>query len=363
MSEITPEELAQKMIDEEKRNREYLQKRVEVQRHRIDRDFSRLQQNKKLNSQINEEDLLKESPEYLKQVEQRHREYLTNIVKSRMVFVADMPEFNDAITFVQKELILVGAESGSGKSTCVANLAFQMLRNGKKPIILTNEETAEDVYSRIMALKDDKSYHKLASLSDEDREFFISSTKVLSPFVKVIDNSYNNLDSPTSSIEGLRAILNALKKSDQKYDALIIDYLQNFCNSIEYPEKPMWECMIVITEMLEDFRKFYPAPTVLFTQLKDKTKENEGLPFKNRIEQGKSIFNRCTTAIEIIASPKDLETEWVLHKSRFSNSKGNRFKTGWWSGRYVPLDQNFVDRRNKYREKQIANKLNKIKEM
>lgn len=265
---------------------------------------------------------------------------------ARMVFVLNNKDFNTTVPFFKKNLILIGAVSGEGKSTCTANIAVQLAMHGKSALVITNEEMAEDVYNRMTSITRSIPYDNHATLTDEQKQTFKDAIPLwMGRGIMVIDNDFLGTGDLTSSVEGLDIIMNKLMSSEKKYDAIIIDYFQQFNESkSQGKEDSSWMILEKVAKKLDTFKNTYPAPIVLFSQIKPDPDPKSPTPFKLRIEGSKKIFNYCTCALEIRANKKDRATEWVLHKNRFNTSDIRSWKTGWERGRYVEYNDAFKEK-------------------
>ena len=93
----------------------------------------------------------------------------------------------------------------------------------------------------------------------------------------------------------------------------------------------------------------------MFSQLKG---GNGGdVDFKDRIEKFKAVMNHATTAVEVKADRENLRTEWVFRKNRFKGAVGISVFTGYNKGKYIPYDQEFM---NKVRLKNEEKKHSKL---
>jgi len=129
-----------------------------------------------------------------------------------------------AIPFTRENLYLFCAYTGSGKSTVAANISYPLWKQNKKVLVISNEESAQDVIMRIACLEKGSSfndYKKGLMSKDEQMELFKLFPSI-SDFVKVIDVNYK--DGITTKLEGVKNALNAVKTS--QYSCVLIDYYQ-----------------------------------------------------------------------------------------------------------------------------------------
>jgi predicted ATP-dependent serine protease len=110
-------------------------------------------QHEKLNQQIRELEGFKSfkigvSKDRIENLKSQNREYI-DLAKKASVFLK-IDDFKGLVPLFPRNLILVGAESGHGKSTLTANMAFQFLAQNRKVLIITNEEHPTDVLNRMI---------------------------------------------------------------------------------------------------------------------------------------------------------------------------------------------------------------------
>lgn len=308
------------------------------------------------------------SEQEIKKIVQDNDEYM-EASRNPMRFICE--DFDDIIPFFRKNVILVGAKTGEGKSTAVANLAYTAIstkdaKTGRsfRTLVITNEEKREDFYNRVTSLARGWHYTNHSKFTQEQRETFSKMIPVLasSGRLTVIDNNHNNLHGMTTTVEGLEAIFHNLIANKEYYDIVIIDYYQNIISSRNNPSLDQYKVQEKFAKLLDDFKNNYPAPIVVMSQLrpmKEKTEE----PFQIRIMGSKSIMVPCTLAIEMVIDRANSRTKWVVHKSRYTEAMGKDFYTGYDRGRFVNYTSDFaelVQKRAYEREaKRISNKINK----
>jgi KaiC/GvpD/RAD55 family RecA-like ATPase len=249
--------------------------------------------------------------------------------------------------FFRKNLILIGALTGSGKSTATANITLATILQGERVLVITNEETPDDVYGRVVALIKGWAYTKHENFSDEQKQITKEMIPILAQRLVVIDHNYKGLSDFTTSIEGIQGIFDSLLKNDTKFGCIIIDYYQNVASSKQNPSATTNEISERFAKMLDKFKNEYPAPIVLLSQLMP-TNPKSPAAFRDRIEGRKIITNVATCAVELRANREQGCSEWIFHKSRFNEFIGKSVTTGFQRGKYVKYDANFV--RSKDRE-------------
>lgn len=333
------------MINEANRVAEAKRKEFLLKERKVNRELENLDRSEEAKKAFDNIDFgYLNSEEYGKKLSLRSNEFI-EAAQEKMTFIMPTEEFDLTVPFYKKNLIGIGAVSGEGKSTCSANIALGVLRQRKKVLVISNEENAEDVYNRVIALGKGWHYGNHDKISPEQKDEY---AKLIPVYVKngltVIDqNSFEGIERLTTSIEGLRALSRKLindANTGNHFDVVIFDYYQPYGHSIENPGKDGWKNLEEATEILEVLRKSYPAPIVVMFQLKPGSEES-GKIWKERIEGSKSISNRLTCCFEIKAKKSESTTEWILHKSRYNAFPSGSFQTGWDRGMYVQLTEQF----------------------
>lgn len=305
-------------------------------------------------------DIQKENSEYMEYAKHRFS-FILSDEKSKM-------GFDKIVPFFRKNIILIGALTGSGKSTAVSNIIFHLMKQknrvtGKSPriLLMTNEERKEDVYNRITCLINGWHYVNHDQFTKEQVEIFNKFIPNLATRLKVIDNIYQGAHGATTTLEGFKNIMDNLIKNKEYYDVVIIDYYQNYISSIANPTMGINEVQATIARLLDNYKNVYPAPFVVMSQLNPETKENGGY-FPNRIQGRKLLPNMSTLVMEMIVDKDNRLTKWKVHKSRFSEAEHMELITGYDKGRFVHYTEEFRNKvqemRDRYLQKTIENKLN-----
>jgi len=301
-------------------------------------------QHENLSKQIKELDGFKtfkigNSPDRVEKLKSQNKEYI-GLAKKGSIFLK-IDDFKGLVPLFPRNLILVGAETGHGKSTLTANMSMQFLAQGKKVLVITNEEHPTDVMNRIICLIKGWPYHDHTSITEEQQKEFDRMYPVLSERLEIIDDSYNGVGGLTTTIEGIKTIQESLKENENQFDIILYDYFQNTNSSHKNPSMSGFEVLHEVGRSWDQFKNVYNAPIIILSQLKA-AKEDDTTPFKERIEGRKSIYNFCTCAIEVKANKETSTTEWIFKKSRFAKAMGVTVKTGFERGKYVKYDREFA---------------------
>jgi hypothetical protein len=288
-------------------------------------------------------EIVKNNTEYIAAAKQK----MGFIFDSKAVRESEEVSFDRVVPFFRKNIILIGAVSGEGKSTTVANIAYFLMtqknpRTGKpaKILILSNEEKTEDIYNRITCLGTGWKYSNHDQLTPEQVERFNKAIPALASRITVINQNHNGSQGATTSIEGIGEIFDNLIAKQDHYDAILIDYYQNVCISKKNPHLSEFEVQARLTRMLDSYKNVYPAPIVMLAQLNPASDENENY-FPAKLQGRKLIINVSTCILEMIVNKKERVTKWKVWKSRFNDCVGEEIETGFENGRFVPYTAQF----------------------
>ncbi len=311
-------------------------KKNEIDRFNTDARYQRIQDSKRDLEEMKKVNVSLKNTKNIEKAIVLGREYMDSAAHC-MTFINE--DFNGVVPFFAKNLILMGAYSGEGKSTTTANIAYPLLQQGKKVLVISNEEMVADVYNRVTCLFRGLIYSNHEKFTKEQKDMFDESAKILSQRMYVIDNN-SEVSGITTSYEGITGILNKLIEENERYDVIIIDYYQNVTDMKSDPSMESFKVQDKLAVFLDDFKNRYSAPIVVMAQMKPRDKENTQ-PFKERIEGRKSIYNKCTFAIEARADKQKMCTEWTVQKTRFNNCHGKVVLTGWEMGKYIKYTDEF----------------------
>lgn len=347
-------ELKDQVLQDMEKEMELDRKKAVIEENRITVQHARIEQSKKDLELIKNSTFGPLSNSEIDKLVKNNDEYIEG-ARHAMLFVNE--EFRNVVPFFRKNLILIGGKTGEGKSTTVANIILETIRQvnpltGKKRrvLVLSNEEKPEDVYNRVTCLIKGWSYVNHDKFTDEMVLTFRKYIPLLAKdgLLTVIDNSYGGVMGMTTTIEGIKTIFDNLIRDGEYYDVIIIDYYQKINMSKEDPTMADWQVQAKLADMLDNYKNVYPAPIVVMAQVKPPGEDNS--PFEHRIKGRKVITDPATLIMEMVAEREHLRTKWVVHKSRFTGSVGADFYTGFDQGRFVEYDNEFMAKVLKIKE-------------
>src|ERR1035437_2184144 len=342
-------------------------KKTQIDNKRIGSEFQTMLQNEKDLEIAKTTNFGALSEAQIEALQKANKEYI-EAARQGMTFMFNSTDdalgFDGVVPFFRKNLILIGGVTGHGKSTTVANIAYSVMKQ-KKPngdyrsvCVLTNEAKSEDVFNRITCLIKGWHYTNHDKFTDEQVKTFDAYIPKLAANgrLNVIDNNYNGANGSTTSIEGIEAIFDNILKSDIHYDVYIIDYYQNIKYSKNNPRLNEFEVQAMLASKLDQYKNILSGPIVIMAQVKAPDKE-EKVPFEYRIKGRKVITDPSTLILEMMADKENLRTEWWVHKSRFTESVGKSFYTGYDHGQFIPYGNDFKAKVARLQEERAYRKL------
>jgi KaiC/GvpD/RAD55 family RecA-like ATPase len=291
------------------------------------------------------------------------REMLTNIhrynemLKERITLINE--PLSATVPFTRENLYLFCAYTGSGKSTVAANITYPLWKQGKKTLVLSNEESEHDVIFRIACLELGLNFndYKKGNMSIDDQKKVIYLFPEITRYVKVIDVTYK--DGLTTKIEGIKKALEAVKK-EASYSCVLIDYYQLIKYSLKDSKKTAYDNLNDLRVWLGQYIKASTMPVVLFAQLYSVSKKGGAKDIDTRIKDCTAIVEPATVIIEVVPNFESQTSEFIIHKDRFGRA-GNKIVCGFEKGRYVKISlEEIVEREKRGKLKQQEEKLDKL---
>lgn len=255
------------------------------------------------------------------------------MLKEKITFVN--PALTAAIPFTRENLYLICAYSGNGKSTIAANISHPLWKEGKKTLVISNEEPQQDVMYRIACLELGYNFndYKKGSMPKDQQLECIKLFPDISKSVKVIDVNYKN--GLTTKIEGVKNALEAVKHAD--YSAVMIDYYQLIQYSVEDPSRSRYNVLNDLRIWLGQYIRSSNIPVVMFAQLHSMAKRTN-VELDSRIKECPGIIEPSTVILEVVPNFEDRTTAFLIKKDRFG-FQGMRIDCAFDRGRYVEITE------------------------
>lgn len=338
-------EYMQKQEELERIKNETAAKRVLIDQQKANAQLALLQEGARNAEILAKSSYDKLSEEEINQMVEANDAYM-EAAKNALVFLNE--DFDRAVSFHGKNIISILGQTGEGKSTTVANIVFNLLNqkvNGRpsRILVITNEEAREDMYNRLIAFSQGWHYSNHREFTDHQRNVFSKGIRALakSGRVTVIHDTHNGATGVTTTLEGIKTILDKLQKDKVQYDAILIDYYQKIAESTQFPFLKEHEVQAKVMGLLDNFKNIYPAPIVLMAQVRP-PKEDSDEPPEYRMKGSKSILVKSTVVLELFKDATKLRTGWRVYKGRFSDAIGQTIYTGFDKGRFVRYTKEFI---------------------
>lgn len=253
-------------------------------------------------------------------------------IKNKLPFLCCA--FDDIYNF-SMGFVIIGAKSGKGKSTILANLIGHLVQNKKvtkKILIISNEETTEDVYSRIacVVLRINWSHWRNGKLSDRECEKIAGIMDILCSKITVHSITGNRMN--MTYIEDVIATLTHIIDNQDDYGLVLFDYWQTVNQSRQYPHKTAVEISKELGFFLKEYAAKATIPFVAFAQLKSNADSGD---IKDRIENDRTLYNHAQDFIEAVPNFETKQTCFTVHKQRWGEVQGRKVICNFENGRYV----------------------------
>lgn len=272
---------------------------------------------------------------------------LTDISKYKKMLAERITLINDSLSatipFTRENFYLFCAYTGSGKSTVAANITYPLWKQKKKTLVITNEESQQDVLFRISCLELGLNFndYKKGNMSNEDIMRVIALFPQITEYVKVLDVNYQ--DGLTTKVEGIKKALEAVKKEDS-YSCVMIDYFQLIKYSIKDSKKTAYENLNDLRVWIGQYIKGSTMPVVMFAQLYSVSKKGGAKDIDTRIKDCSAIVEPATVIIEVVPNFDSQTSDFIIHKDRFGRA-GSKITCGFERGRYVMVTPDEVVQR------------------
>lgn len=335
------------------------EKELDLKEKKVDAQFTTLVKNQEDTAKSESVTFGRMSQDSIEQLIKDNEDYL-EAAKHPVPFICS--EFDSIVPFFRKNLVLIAAPSGAGKSTSVSNIAYSCIQK-KNPLtgkpyrilILTNEEAPEDCLNRLTCFIKGWKYSNHDQFSDEQRAEFSKYIRTFTQRgnVTVIGDVYEGISGWTTTPEGIVKVFDNMIRDGDFYDVVVLDYYQNVTRSREKPELNEYEVQRLLSNEIDRIKNIYPGVIVFMAQIDGLKDEDDTTPYNIRLKGTKLIITKSTFICEIVPEHKLKRSRWKVHKSRFTDAIGKEVITGFDRGRFVPYSIDFQKNVAKLIEKEL----------
>lgn len=220
--------------------------------------------------------------------------------------------FDKNVTLRGGDMLIIGGETGAGKSTLMSNFVLQMwmqnntintptdnFTKGYSCVIFSVEMPYDNYFTKLLACISGVDYRKIemATLSKED----VALIKKTLDFIDRYPYQLEIVDIPTLSAADVDAILDTIEMSKFRPDFVCVDYLGIMDLNDKGSNESDWlKQGEIARELRTVFRKRdIPGITAVQLNRKKETKNAEENIGTQRVSRSMGILTHCTTFIQI----------------------------------------------------------------
>jgi replicative DNA helicase len=344
------------IVDMDKR-RELLKKKSEIEEAKIQRDYAKLEESKKLEQEL--EGLTLDAIEAAKGTEYAKQligelELSARLIKQSVPFISD--KLGRLVPQIPGQVTMVGAISGTGKSTTVAAIAHRNFLLGKRTLIISNEESKQSAMARVACIEAEVSFNDYMQdlVPKEDRKKVAQKIIEVEPWVTVVDH-------PLASTTAERIVELLHQANSKDYAIAVIDFVQRITRSSKNPMAETVQVLYQFKDLLTDYSAVGKMPVVLMSQLKPMPPDEMERNIQDRIGWCKGLYEACSNVVEAIRLDNIPVTTFHVQKGRFSGSKKLWVPHEFQGGKFVPIDKvRLGELRGKYRLEKAEEDLGEI---
>lgn len=296
---------------------EVFEKKQELDRLRTEEGLSRFQSKKDLETRINASSLAELEA---KKDDKHALRIIGSLERDAKLIRQAIPFINDTLTAISPlcpgALYLIGAASGTGKSTTVAAMAHALYSKGMNSFIISNEETEAKVVARIACIEvgvDFNLYIQDKVPSDIRKQVAHQISKI-TEFVTVADDPV-----VTTTIEGIQKLLNEVEESG-RYACIMIDFMQRINKSIVVPTAERTDVLYRFKDIITDYAQHAKTPVIMMTQLIPLASDEAERNVETRIKWAKGVYEAASTVIEVIKLKGLPVSTFYMAKRRFGTA-------------------------------------------
>lgn len=328
-------------------------------------------QHKKLKMQKEEIDRISSIQESLEDEDLSDRKFN----EERMLKNVD--DRKNAVVFLNKKiskhfvaapgsLIVIPSMTNNGKSTLTAHISEALVAEGRRVLVLSNEESEEDVRARVSCLRTGISFgdFKTNKCTPEQIDIVLNDAKLIAnngTFVVISPKDEKDAYKVTT----VKGVITTMEKAKGKFDAVLLDYYTNV-NMSELGVIEPWHVNNRLATELNIFKDTAPFPIIALAQCEGiksdkKIADKASLDFDSnhpmyRWKGGKSILTYATDIIELVKDFENSSSVLFAHKVRFGHGDLQRLHV-------LPFDkkmQKFTSWTPEYDAQVTASKIKRV---
>jgi replicative DNA helicase len=213
-------------------------------------------------------------------------------------------------------ITLIGASSGTGKSTTAAAIANSLYSEKRKTFVISNEETEARVLARVACaeLGIDFNLYIQDKLPREVRKQVAAEIQKIEPYVTVADDPI-----ASTTVESIQRLLQEIDKSGA-YACVVVDFLQRIIKSTAIPSAERTQVLYNFKDMITDYAQHAKTPVVVMTQLIPLPSDEVERNVETRIKWVRGFYEAAATVIEVIKIKGLPVSTFYVAKGRFTQA-------------------------------------------
>lgn len=250
------------------------------------------------------------------------------LIRNAIPFVN--PVLSAAAPLCPGGLTLMGAISGTGKSTTAAAILHELYLQKKRSFIVSNEETEAKILGRIACIEAGVDFNQYIQdkVPVNVRKMVAMEIAKIEPYVTVMDDAV-----AATTIESIERVLKEVDE-DQSYSCIVIDFFQRITKSVKMPGIERVQALYNFKDMITDYSQHARVPVVLMTQLTPLGSDESERNFETRIKWARGLYEAAATAIEIIKLKGIAASTFYVAKGRFTKAE-QQINCKYENGRFI----------------------------
>lgn len=297
---------------------ELFEAKQELEKDRVQQGLSKLQQRKALQERmasfsLDELEARKGKSNAKKLIGTLERD--ADLIRRSVMFIN--PALSAVCPLCPGAVYLMGAASGTGKSSTTAALAHGLFTQGLKTFIISNEETEAKILARIacIELEIDFNLYIQDKLPSSYRKQVAHKILEIEPFITVMDDPI-----ASTTIEKIESILQEVDRSGN-YSCVVVDFLQRINKSTTVPGIERTDALYRFKDSITDYAQHAKTPVVVMTQLVPLSSDETERNVETRIKWARGIYEAAASVIEIIKIKGIPVSNFYVAKGRFSKAE------------------------------------------